>query len=86
MPSNKKYSIAEAAQKLGMTRQAVHTAIQEKRLKAKHGTFEVQRTFKVKGWIIEESMSLWPKTISDCCVVGNYTGGLHPSLGITGLR
>jgi len=55
MPSNKKYSIAEAAQKLGMTRQAVHTAIQEKRLKAKHGTFEVQRTFKVKGWIIEES-------------------------------
>jgi len=54
MPSNKKYSIAEAAQKLGVTRQAVHTAIQEKRLKAKHGTFEIQRIFKVKGWIIGE--------------------------------
>ena len=63
MPSNKKYSIAEAAQKLGMTRQAVHTAIQEKRLKAKHGTFEVQRTFKVKGWIIEES-DLWEFEVS----------------------
>ena len=63
MPSNKKYSIADAAQKLGMTRQAVHTAIQEKRLKAKHGTFEVQRTFKVKGWIIEES-DLWEFEVS----------------------
>ena len=52
---SKQYSIAEAAKVLGVSRQAVHSAILEKRLKAKHGIFEVQRTLKVKGWMIEES-------------------------------
>lgn len=55
--SNKKnyFSIAEAARALGMTRGGVHAAIRQKRLKAKHGIFEVERTFKIKGWVIEES-------------------------------
>jgi hypothetical protein len=58
MPSNKKlYSIAEAAAKLGMTRAGVHAAIRQKRLKAKHGTFEVERIVKTKmqGWVIDEA-------------------------------
>src|SRR5437016_12588046 len=38
MVSNKKYSIAEAARELGMTRAGVHAAIRQKRLKAKRGT------------------------------------------------
>jgi len=54
MPS-KRYSIAEAAKVLGVSRQAVHTAILEKRLKAKHGPFEVQRTITVKGWTIADA-------------------------------
>ena len=55
MPSNKKrYSIAEAAKELGLTRQTVHAAILQKRLKAKRGTFEVERIVKtkMKGWTI----------------------------------
>jgi len=53
--NGKRYSIQQAAAELGMTRQAVHTAILQKRLRARHGTFEVQRTFKVKGWMIDEA-------------------------------
>lgn len=58
MPSNKKrYSIAEAAKELGLTRQTVHAAIRQKRLKAKRGTFEVERIVKtkMKGWTIDEA-------------------------------
>ena len=57
MPSNKKYSIAGAAKELGMTRAGVHAAIRQKRLKAKRGTFEVERIVrtKMKGWVIEEA-------------------------------
>jgi hypothetical protein len=57
MPSNKKLSIAEAATKLGMTRAGVHAAILAKRLKAKRGTFEVERIVrtKMKGWVIDEN-------------------------------
>jgi predicted transcriptional regulator len=57
MPSNKKYSIAEAAKELGLTRQTVHAAISQKRLKAKLGTFIVERIVrtKMKGWTIDEA-------------------------------
>ena len=57
MVSNRRYSIAEAAKELGITRQTVHAAIRQKRLKAKQGTFTVERTVKtkVKGWVIDES-------------------------------
>jgi hypothetical protein len=53
----KKFSIAEAARELGMTRAGVHAAIRQKRLKAKVGTFEVERTVrtKVRGWVIDEA-------------------------------
>jgi len=44
------YTITEAANFLGTTRQAVHEAIKGKRLKAKKGSFTVTRT--VKGWHI----------------------------------
>ena len=44
------YTLTEAAKHLGTTRQAVHEAIKSKRLKAKKGTFVVERT--VKGWHI----------------------------------
>lgn len=56
MPKSKTYTITEAAKKLGVTRAAVHAAIREKRLKAKKGSFEVERVIKrkVKGWCIEE--------------------------------
>jgi hypothetical protein len=52
----KKFSIAEAARELGMTRAGMHAAIRQKRLRAKVGTFEVERTVKtkVKGWLIDE--------------------------------
>ncbi len=57
MVSNKRYSIAEAAKELGMTRAGVHAAIRQRRLKAKHGMFEVERIVrtKIKGWVIDES-------------------------------
>jgi DNA-directed RNA polymerase specialized sigma54-like protein len=57
MPSNKKYNIAEAAKELNVTRQTVHAAIQQKRLKAKRGTFMVERIVrtKMKGWVIDEN-------------------------------
>jgi DNA-directed RNA polymerase specialized sigma54-like protein len=57
MKTEKYYSIAEAAVKLGMTRAGVHAAIRQKRLKAKRGTFEVERVVKtkVKGWVIDEA-------------------------------
>ena len=67
MPSNKHYSIAEAAKELGITRQTVHAAILQKRLKAKRGTFEVERIVrtKMKGWVIEEpALREYEKTIS----------------------
>ena len=53
----KKYSIAEAAKELKITRAAVHAAIRQKRLKAKQGTFEVERIVKTKirGWVIDEA-------------------------------
>lgn len=53
----KKYSIAEAARELGMTRAGVHAAIRKRRLRAKRGTFTVERIVKtkVKGWMIDES-------------------------------
>ena len=56
MPSNKKLTIAEAAKELGITRQTVHAAIRQKRLKAKLGTFMVERTVrtKMRGWMIDE--------------------------------
>jgi hypothetical protein len=56
MPSNKKYSIAGAAKELGMTRAGVHAAISQKRLKAKLGTFMVERIVrtKMRGWMIDE--------------------------------
>jgi predicted transcriptional regulator len=48
------YTITEAAKELGVTRAAVHHAIQQGRLQAERGTFEVVRTVKVKkkGWRI----------------------------------
>ena len=58
MVSNKKkYSVAEAAKELGMTRGGVNGAILKKRLKATRGTFTVERTVrtKIKGWVIDES-------------------------------
>jgi predicted DNA-binding protein YlxM (UPF0122 family) len=59
MPTKKKkvYSIAEAARELKITRAAVHAAIKQKRLRAKHGTFEVERVVrtKVKGWVIDDA-------------------------------
>jgi hypothetical protein len=56
MPSNKKYSIAQAAKELKITRQTVHAAIRQKRLKAKLGTFMVERIVrtKMRGWMIDE--------------------------------
>ena len=67
MPSNKRYSIAEAAKELGLTRQTVHAAIRQKRLKAKLGTFTVERIVrtKTKGWTIDEAyLRAYEKTIS----------------------
>jgi predicted DNA-binding protein (UPF0251 family) len=67
MVSNKRYSVAEAARELGITRQTVNAAILSKRLKAKHGTFEVERIVrtKIKGWVIEEDdLRAYEKTIS----------------------
>lgn len=57
MVSNKIFSIAEAAKELGTTRQAIHAAIRQKRLKAKRGTFVTERIVrtKVKGWVIDEA-------------------------------
>jgi len=57
MMSNKRYSIAEAAKELGMTRAGVHAAIRQKRLKAKLGGFTVERIVKtkLKGWVIAET-------------------------------
>ena len=48
------YTITEAAKRLGCSRAAVHLAIQSKRLKAKRGTFQVERviTRTIKGWCI----------------------------------
>jgi excisionase family DNA binding protein len=67
MVSNKKYSIAEAAKELGITRQTVHAAIRQKRLKAKRGTFTVERIVrtKIKGWMIDEKRR--GNFIVDCC-------------------
>jgi excisionase family DNA binding protein len=68
MPSNKKYTIAEAAKELNVTRQTVHAAIRQKRLKAKRGTFEVERIVKtkMKGWLIEEpDLRAYQETISE---------------------
>jgi len=68
MPSNKKYSIAEAAKEIGVTRQTIHAAIQRKGLKAKHGTFEVERIVKTKirGWVIDETdLRAYQQTISE---------------------
>ena len=67
MPSNKKFSIAEAAKELGVTRQTVHAAIRQKRLKAKRGTFVVERIVKTKmpGWLIDEpDLRAYQQTIS----------------------
>jgi hypothetical protein len=67
MVSNKRYSIAEAAKELGIPRQTIHAAIKQKRLKAKHGTFEVERIVRTKigGWVIEESdLREYEKTFS----------------------
>jgi len=58
MPKKKPtlYTITEAAKRLGCSRAAVHLAIQSKRLKAKRGTFQVERiiTRTIKGWCIAE--------------------------------
>jgi len=60
MVSSKKekryFSMTEASRELGMSRQAIHEAILQKRLKAKKGTFVVRRMVetKMKGWVIEE--------------------------------
>jgi len=53
----KRYTISEAAKRLGVTRAAIHAAIQAKRLKAKKGTFEVERVIRrtLTGWVIEEA-------------------------------
>lgn len=67
MPSNKKYSIAEAAKDSHVTRQTIHAAIRQKRLKAKQGTFEVERIVKtkMKGWVIDEQdLRAYQQTIS----------------------
>ena len=50
------FSIAEAAQRLGVHRQAVHAAITRKKLKAVIGTFTVERVVKTvqRGWVIDE--------------------------------
>ena len=50
-------TISEAAARLGVTRSAIHAAIKSKRLKAKKGKFQVERTIKrtLTGWRIDES-------------------------------
>ena len=49
--------MSEAAQRLGVTRAAIPAAIQSKRLKAKRGTFQVERVIRrtLTGWVIEEA-------------------------------
>ena len=67
MSNNKLYSIAEAARELGMTRAGIHAAIRQKRLKAKKGTFTVERVVKTttRGWVIEEAdLRAYGETIS----------------------
>ena len=53
----KLYTMSEAADRLGVTRAAIHAAIQSKRLKAKKGTFEVERVIRrtLTGWVIDEA-------------------------------
>ena len=53
--AKKFYTLTEAANSLGISRNAVHQAIKQKRLKAKRGKFKVERTITrtVTGWIIE---------------------------------
>jgi len=57
MAKEKIYSIAEAAKFLGVTRQTIAAAIDQKRLKAKKGAFVVERVVKtkVRGWVISEA-------------------------------
>jgi len=67
MPSNKKYSIAEAAKEANVTRQTIHAAIRQKRLKARRGTFIVERIVKtkMKGWVIDDAdLRAYQQTIS----------------------
>jgi hypothetical protein len=58
MPTKKiHFTIAEAAKELGMTRAGIHAAIRQKRLRAKRGTFTVERVVrtKIRGWLIDEA-------------------------------
>lgn len=51
---NKTYTITEAAKKLGVSRQAIHAAIDRGLLDANKGNITQERTIKVtvKGWKI----------------------------------
>ncbi|MBI4524396.1 MAG: helix-turn-helix domain-containing protein [Deltaproteobacteria bacterium] len=46
------YTITEAAEKLGITRAAVHDAIKKKRLPAKRGKIEITQIQVKEAWLI----------------------------------
>jgi predicted DNA-binding transcriptional regulator AlpA len=52
----KKFTITQAAKKLGISRAAIYRAIKEKRLAAKQGVFITSRVVKTRqrGWQISE--------------------------------
>jgi hypothetical protein len=62
MPTKKtSYTITEAAEKLGISRQAVHKAIRRQLLQAERGTFT--EVVIRKGWVISKAaLSEYRKT------------------------
>jgi len=53
--TKKLYTLTEAAKAIGISRNAFHKAIKQKRIKAKRGRFKVERiiTRTITCWVIE---------------------------------